>query len=56
MRVLTDEQLNEWIEANVVADSEVYWPTETIRAFESHVLETYDDQGLIIDPTEASTS
>ncbi len=49
MRVLTDEELRTWVEENVPVDPEVYWPTETIRAFESHVLEMHEEAGLLVD-------
>ncbi len=52
MRVLTDEELNAWVEDNVVKDYDIYWPTETIRAFESYVLETHDAGGLLVEPAE----
>ena len=52
MRVLTDKELRAWVEENVLQDQDIYWPEETIRAFENHVLETYDEAGLLIEPPE----
>lgn len=49
MKVLTDEDLRTWVEENVVKDWEVYWPEDAIRAFESHVLETYEKTGPLIE-------
>ncbi len=56
MRVLTDEQLRTWVEENVVQDWEIYWPTETIRAFESHVLEMHEEAGLLVEPAEGNAT
>ncbi len=52
MRVLTDKELHAWVDENVLKDPEVYWPDETIRAFENHVLATYHEAGLLVELEE----